>query len=119
MLTDNDLASIFLRRNSTSAGRLPVVDGGALGEAPALVRPISPFLPGLPSLLACCGICWTVVRGVLGVPGDVGGRARGAELIECAFRLCAWEWEMARDGPGSGERVFVNVIVTEKGSPAK
>lgn len=52
-----------------------------------------------------------------GVPGDVGGRARGAELTECAPRL----W--AREDEGicvyDGDRVFVKVIVAAKGSPAK
>lgn len=116
MLTDRDFASIFFRRSSTSAGRLPVGDGGAGGET--VVRPMRPFLVGL--LLSRLGRgkgdC-TAVRGVLGVPGDVGGREMGAELMEWAFLRCVCD--IAREGPGSGERVFVKVMVTEKGSPAK
>lgn len=60
-----------------------------------------------------------------GVPGDVGGRAIGAELIECAARLCEYEPDAVRGlrcapgAPASGERVFVKVMVTAKGSPAK
>lgn len=60
------------------------------------------------------------VKGVIalrGVPGDVGGRASGAELIECAPRLCVCG--LALDGPTSGERAFVKVILTENVSPAK
>lgn len=53
--------------------------------------------------------------GVRGVPGEVGGRASGAELIEWAPRL----WVCGLDGPESGDRVFLNVTVTENGSPAK
>lgn len=88
MLTDRDLASIFLRRSSTSAGRLPEGEVGIGGET--AVRPMSPFLLGLSSRLwRGSGGC-TAVRGVLGVPGDVGGREIGAELIEWAFRRCEW-----------------------------
>ena len=50
-------------------------------------------------------------------PGEVGGRAIGTELMECALRL--WVCEAERGVVASGVRVFVNVIVTEKGSPAK
>ena len=56
---------------------------------------------------------------VRGVPGEVGGRERGTELMEWAPRLCVWEDERGRAGGASGVRVFVKVIVTEKGSPAK
>jgi len=49
-----------------------------------------------------------------GMPGEVGGLASGAELMEWAPRLC--EFLTFRD---SGVRVLVKVIVTEKGSPAK
>lgn len=61
------------------------------------------------------------MEGVLGVPGDVGGLAIGAELIEWAPRLCVCDsdlWEAATAAL-SGDRVFVKVIVTVKGSPAK
>lgn len=71
-----------------------------------------PFLIGLSSpLRVCVGIAGAAVRGV---PGEVGGRARGAELIEWAPRLC-----VGLEVVASGERVFVNVMFTEKGSPAK
>lgn len=53
-----------------------------------------------------------------GVPGDVGGLANGAELMECAARLCVCD-EAVRGGGASGARVFVNVIRTVNGSPAK
>lgn len=52
----------------------------------------------------------------LGMPGDVGGLARGAELMEWAPRLCVLFLVLGDD---SGVRVFVNVIVTVNGSPAK
>ena len=56
-----------------------------------------------------------------GVPGEVGGRERGAELILCAPRLCPSDDSGREEGPdvADSERVFLNVIVTEKGSPAK
>lgn len=55
------------------------------------------------------------------VPGEVGGRAIGTELMECALRLCECvaECEAERGGTASGLRVLVKVIVTENGSPAK
>ena len=56
---------------------------------------------------------------VRGVPGDVGGRARGTELMEWAPRRCVWEEDRGRGVGASGVRVLVNVIVTENGSPAK
>jgi hypothetical protein len=75
--------------------------------------PTSPFLTILSFPLdARVDVARTGVRGV---PGDVGGRASGAELMECAARVCEYNlW-----GGDSGERVFVNVIVAENGSPAK
>ena len=72
-----------------------------------------PFLLGVSSLAfegAEKGI-----DGVRGVPGEVGGRARGAELMEWDPRLC----ECGLDGPACGDRVLVKVIVTANGSPAK
>ena len=48
-------------------------------------------------------------------PGEVGGRARGAELTEWAPRLCVARW----GGRDSEERVFVMVMFTDSGSPAK
>lgn len=76
---------------------------------------MNPFLAILtPPFCPRVGVIGTAVRGV---PGDVGGLARGAELIEWAPRLCAWVWE--RLGSDSADRVFVKVMDTEKGSPAK
>lgn len=83
------------------------------------------FRPMRPLLVATVlGPAWrvgTAGRGARGVPGEVGGRAIGTELIECALRLwvVAAECEADRGGLHSGLRVFVKVIVTEKGSPAK
>ena len=56
---------------------------------------------------------------VRGVPGDVGGRDKGTELMECAPRRCVWEEDRGAAAGASGVRVLVKVIVTEKGSPAK
>jgi len=76
---------------------------------------INPFLRGSSSTgLTRFADCANALRGV---PGDVGGRARGAELMECTPRLRLYE--LVLDGPASGERVLVNVIATENGSPAK
>lgn len=55
------------------------------------------------------GMGGTAVRGV---PGDVGRRARGAELTKRVPRLCAQENKGI--GADEGARVFVNVIVTTK-----
>lgn len=55
-------------------------------------------------------------EGLLGRPGEVGGRARRAELTECALRLCV---ERGGTTCAWGERVLVMVTVTERGSPAK
>ena len=52
------------------------------------------------------------------VPGDVGGLARGAELMECAPRLCVVRTAVV-GGAGARCRVLVKVMRTEKGSPAK
>lgn len=56
-------------------------------------------------------------------PGEVGGLASGAELIEWAFRLCDLGTG-AEAGAllllfGEGVRVLVKVIATVKDSPAK
>lgn len=59
----------------------------------------------------------SVLKGLFGSPGEVGGRASRAELTECALRLC-----VERGGATTctwGERVLVIVMVTERGSPAK
>jgi len=54
---------------------------------------------------------------VLGVTGDVGGLANGAELMECEPRLC--EAESVRFTASLLDLRFVNVISTENCSPAK
>ena len=64
-------------------------------------------------LVARKGITGTAV---LGVPGDVGGLASGAELIEWAARVCVKD---RGEEDELGERVLMNVMVTENGSPAK
>jgi hypothetical protein len=74
---------------------------------------MNPLLEGTLSPLFRASMGVTKVRGV---PGEVGGRARGAELMEWAPRR--WEGRV-REGAEDGVRVFVKVIVTEKGSPAK
>lgn len=52
------------------------------------------------------------------MPGDVGGREMGAELIEWAPLLWVWDADLGCTG-ASGECVLVKVIVTANGSPAK
>lgn len=74
---------------------------------PLLEILVSPLWPRV-------GVVGIAVRGV---PGDVGGLASGAELIECAPRLCVCDCK--RIGNDSALRVFVKVMDTEKGSPAK
>lgn len=55
--------------------------------------------------------------------GEVGGFANGTALIECALRLWWFPYGCVLlredDAPGCGERVLVNVMVTERDSPAK
>ena len=82
-------------------------------------RPICPFLVMVSSELKVS--LGRNTGKALRIPGDVGGLAKGTELIECAPRLCKCvaEYGADRGGSDSGDRVFVKVIVTEKGSPAK
>jgi hypothetical protein len=108
MSTDNDLPSNFFRLLAINSGR----PSGAFTSF-SRTLPMNPFLTGTSSPFGRGGMGVTRVRGV---PGDVGGRARGAELIECAPRR--WEGREV-DGVEEGVRVFVKVIVTENGSPAK
>lgn len=100
--TDSDFpCNLFLRCSNASS---------------SVVFPTSPFRTGASVLLLA-----RAARGAtgvtLGVPGEVGGRESGAELMECAPRL--WPYTDGFEGPASAFRVFVNVIVTENGSPAK
>lgn len=81
---------------------------------PAPPCPISLFLVGTSQPLLGVRVKVLGSAVALGCPGDVGGLARGAELIECAPRL----WVFLGFGD-SGVRVFVNVIVTVNSSPAK
>ena len=78
---------------------------------PLVLCPTAAFVPP--------GDCGDVVREI----GEVGGRANGTELMECAPRLCTWlaesEAERAAGADGSCVRTLVIVIVTEKVSPAK
>ena len=61
----------------------------------------------------------TAFDGLLGRPGEVGGRASRAELTECALRL--WVCVVERGGTTCAwsERVLVMAMVTERVSPAK
>jgi hypothetical protein len=85
------------------------------GSSPGSVTPIKPFRVGAEDF-GGYGRGEAAFKGLFGSPGEVGGRARRAELTECALRLCVerggntWAW---------GERVLVMVMVTERGSPAK
>ena len=99
-------------RCSIKSGNSPTPWSGRGG---GFFFPISPFLRGT-SIWASV-FNRDGVFALRGVPGDVGGRASGAELIEWAPRLCVCG--LGLDGPASGECVLVNVIVTENGSPAK
>ena len=77
--SDRDLASNLFLLCSSASGSSPA----PVGEGPF---PMKPFLTILvPPLFTRVGAAGTAVRGV---PGDVGGLARGAELMECAPRLC-------------------------------
>jgi hypothetical protein len=60
----------------------------------------------------------TAFDGLFGRPGEVGGRAKRAELTECALRLCVC---VERGGTTCAwsERVLVMAMVTERVSPAK
>jgi hypothetical protein len=104
MLTERDLASnLFLRCSNRS------------GSCSAVSRPSSPFLTGVSSIVR--ERVGNAETGVVGMPGEVGGRAKGAELIEWAPRL--WEWGADLVGAGSEVLVLVKVMVTENDSPAK
>lgn len=56
---------------------------------------------------------------VRGVPGEVGGRARGAELMLWDARLWVCDWDPEEGHGVCTGRVFVIVIDTENVSPAK
>lgn len=86
--------------------------------------PISLFRVGRSWLLfGVRAMAVAVVGGIpvdgLGIPGDVGGLASGAELMEWEPRLCVLLLLLLLALGDSGVRVFVNVIVTVNGSPAK
>ena len=93
--TDKDLASSRLRRCSMSSGRLFEVDTRGVDCSSFRILPTSPFLFGISLSLSLAPPLQpnieedelvptptgtTTLR--LGIPGDVGGRANGAELIE-------------------------------------
>jgi hypothetical protein len=105
ILTESDLACIFFFFGSEEVFEPVSLDGRCLPMRPFLVAGSFP-------LGARVGIA---VAGVRGVPGDVGGRESGAELMEWDARV----WEKDLGGGASGKRVFVKVIVTENCSPAK
>ena len=80
------------------------------------VIPIKPLRVGAEEDFGGYGRGEAEFEGLFGSPGEVGGRARRAELTECALRLCVERWGTAC---AWGERVLVMVMVTERGSPAK
>ena len=110
MWTDSDLPCT---RRLPSRGRTCGSSSAPLG---ALATPIRPFLAGS-SAAAAPGL-GTADEAERRRPGEVGGRASGAELTEWALRLWVWVWVRGA-GADWGERVFVMDMVTEKGSPAK
>ena len=103
MSTESDLAETRL---SEQLGSGHSFHGG--------VVPIRPLRVGAEPLTGT--YLGGAVRGLFGRPGEVGGRARRAELTECALRLCV---ERGGATCAWGERTFVMVMVTERGSPAK
>ena len=76
--SDRDLDSNFFLLCSSPSGNSSV----PLGEEPFPMKPLLTILV-TPLFVGADTVC-TAVRGV---PGDVGGLARGAELMECAPRL--------------------------------
>lgn len=108
MCIESDFDTGLLACTATTPGLTP---------RPLSVRPL-PMRPFLVSATVGSELrVGTAGSAVLSKPGEVGGRAIGTELMECALRL--WVCEAERGVVASGVRVFVNVIVTEKGSPAK
>ncbi len=103
MSTESDLAGTRLSVQLASGHPFR---GGAV--------PIKPLRVGTETLTGTC--LGGAVRGLFGRPGEVGGRARRAELTECALRLCV---ERGGATCAWGERTLVMVMVTERGSPAK
>ena len=103
MSTESDLVVTRLSEQLTSEHPFR---GGAV--------PIKPLRVGAEPLTGM-GLSGAV-RGLFGRPGEVGGRARRAELTECALRLCV---ERGGATCAWGERTLVMVMVTERGSPAK
>jgi len=118
METDKDFgASCFFLLRSIMSGSCSMSDdkfagGGCCG------LPMRFFLRGASSVGPLCFVDEDKGTAALrGVPGEVGGLARGAELMECEPRLCEYGLGLAETV--SGDRVFVKVILTENGSPAK
>lgn len=115
IVTESDLAGLFRLF-------LPLTVSPASSLMELNFSPISPLRSNLfvsrPATREEVEGAGTAVRGVT---GDVGGRARGTELIECAARLCACVLVDAvlLDDALTAVRVFVKVTVTTKGSPAK
>ena len=86
--TDIDLAKSRFLRCSISSGKFSGPFALApLDETAGRHFPIKPLLYGT-SCVERDGGCVGCCKDALGVPGEVGGRAKGAELIECAPRLC-------------------------------
>lgn len=85
--------------------------------APPDACPMSPRLAEFPFVLFSSREDTSTGTAVRGVMGDVGGRASGAELMECAARLCECEADLLTGA--FAVRMFVKVTVTAKLSPAK
>jgi hypothetical protein len=117
METDKDFGAscLFLLRSIISGNCSTPEDelrGGCCG------LPIRCFLRGASSVVPFGFVAeGSGTARLRGVPGEVGGLARGAELMECEPRLCEYGLGLAETV--SGDRVFVKVILTENGSPAK
>jgi hypothetical protein len=115
--TDNDFgASCLFLLCSIKSGSCSLPDDKVEGGCCGL--PMRFFLRGASSIIPFCFVAEGKGTARLrGVPGEVGGLARGAELMECEPRLCEYGLGLAEIV--SGDRVFVKVILTENGSPAK
>ena len=97
--------------------RLPTTHSLLRGASSGSATPIKPLrVGGAEDFGGAYGRGVAGFEGLFGRPGEVGGRARRAELTECALRLCV---ERGGRTCAWGERVLVMVMVTERGSPAK
>lgn len=114
MSTESDFAG--MRRPSTPSLPPRAASSSVCGGDEEEDTPIRPRRVGAAEDFGGLGRGAAAFEGLLGRPGEVGGRARRAELTECALRLCV---ERGGTTCACGERVLVMVTVTERGSPAK